>query len=337
MGEVGCFEPLISKRNGNPYLDSRGRDHRVTRRGVINRCITGYASLWCANSSFLDLIYNKQRLGGMMTISKRQVFRYLALALFISFSVAAMSFLTIAHYREFARHSYLFGLLSTFGISAVALTIMAAILEELGFRGFLTTNKYLFVAGSAMFLTYVEGSIFYRFILDTHVAHSPLAIILSYEHVIYFLPENLVLMSLLVLKFGFDLPGLVMRHRGVFVFASSVVFGLAHTTNLWATAVPWYFPLVFVLPQFFFGLLMCRVRLGYNLRSSMILHFCYDFSLLLLGAAVKSTGLNPVVHVGLAAAAVLVICMLYFCGFFFAIAILKRVVGGRRGRLVAVT
>lgn len=271
-----------------------------------------------------------------MTISKEQVFRYLALALFMSVSTAFIGVVSIAHYMQFARHSYLFGLLSKFDVSAVVLTVMAAILEELGFRGFFTRNKYLFVASLSMFLTYVEGSLYYRFITNSHLAHTPIALILSYEHVIYFLPENLLLMSLLVFKFKFDLSGFVMRHKGYFILASSVVFALEHTTNLWAAAVPWYFPLVLVLPQFFFGLLMCRVRLRYNLRSSMILHFCYDFSLLVLDAVVKSTGLNPVVHVGLAVIAVSVMCMFYFCGFFFVVALVKRSVGERRGRVVAV-
>lgn len=200
---------------------------------------------------------------------------------------------------------------------------MAAALEELGFRGFFTKNRHLFIAGFSMFLTYIETSIYYRFIIKLRIAHTPYAIISSYKNAIYFLPENIALLVIILFLFKIDFPNFIMKNKLRFIFISSIFFALAHTTGLWAAAVPWYFPLFFVLPQFCIGLLLGVIRVKYNLISSIFLHFCFDFFLIIVMFTVRSTGFIPVVHTILAISSIFILFVFYACGFFNSIFLIK--------------
>lgn len=251
-----------------------------------------------------------------MTISGKQILSYLTMIYFISFSFAFSGFLLISNYKSYTQHSYLSGLFSRFNFFAVALMFVAPAFEELGFRAFLTKNRYLFIAGFSMFLTYIEASIYYRFITKLKILHTPYAVIVGYEKIIYFMPENIILLLVIIFGFKIDLASFIMKYKYRLVFVSSIFFALSHTTGLWAASVPWYFPIFFVIPQFWAGVLLSLIRMKYNLISSVTVHFCFDFSLLIVISAAKSTGFIPVVHIMFIAFSIITLFGFYACGFF---------------------
>jgi hypothetical protein len=241
----------------------------------------------------------------------------------MSITLAGSGFLLIPNYKIFTKHSYLPGLFSHFNFYAFALMISAAILEELGFRAFFTKSRYLFIIGVSMFLTNIEASIYYRFVTKLKIAYTPHALLSSYVKIIYFLPENMILISIAVIVLNINIPKYIMNHKYYFILISSIFFALSHTTGLWATSVPWYFPLFFVLPQFVGGILLCLIRIKYNLISSIIVHFCFDFSLLIDKSAATYTDFTPVVHNIFLAVSIIALFGFYVFGLFNFIFLLK--------------
>lgn len=260
-----------------------------------------------------------------MIAPKKTLFLFLSLTYFLSFSFPLLGILIVPHYIYYVKHSYLSGLFSGFTIAGLALVLIAPILEEFGFRGFFTKNFYLLVSSFSMFLTFIEGSIFYRFIVPLKVVRTPLLILESYEHIFYFFPENVLIVLIITKILKIDVSKLILNNKYFFVIIESIFFAFAHTTGLWAQPVPWFFPIIFVLPQFCFGLIASYIRINYNLLSSIILHFCYDSFLFLIVSVIKF----PAAHVlHLAAGIISAISLLsfYVFGFFYAVRLGKKMV-----------
>ena len=153
--------------------------------------------------------------------------------------------------------------------SAVAVVLAAPVLEELGFRAFLSTTPKAVFVGLAFFLSYVY------FVVRINTVHVSAAFAIDHFFNVFWtlLPAGII--SLLLYRYARE-PVLTLFHRrGVWVFwISCIVFGAAHAAVYSSHLVWWDF--ILALPQFLIGVGLAYVRVAFGLRWSIATHLAFD-------------------------------------------------------------
>ena len=153
--------------------------------------------------------------------------------------------------------------------SAVAVVLAAPVLEELGFRAFLSTTPKAAFVGLAFFLSYVYSVVR---INTVHVS-ATFAIDHYFNDFWTLLPAGII--SLLLYRYARE-PVLTLfrRHGGWVFWISCIVFGAAHAAVYSSHLVWWDF--ILALPQFLIGVGLAYVRVAFGLRWSIATHLAFD-------------------------------------------------------------
>ena len=153
--------------------------------------------------------------------------------------------------------------------SAVAVVLAAPVLEELGFRAFLSTTPKAVFVGLAFFLSYVYSVVR---INTVHVS-ATFAIDHYFNDFWTLLPAGII--SLLLYRYARE-PVLTLfrRHGGWVFWISCIVFGAAHAAVYSSHLVWWDF--ILALPQFLIGVGLAYVRVAFGLRWSIATHLAFD-------------------------------------------------------------
>ena len=153
--------------------------------------------------------------------------------------------------------------------SAVAVVLAAPVLEELGFRAFLSTTPKAAFVGLAFFLSYVYSVVR---INTVHVS-ATFAIDHYFNDFWTLLPAGII--SLLLYRYARE-PVLTLfrRHGGWVFWISCIMFGAAHAAVYSSHLVWWDF--ILALPQFLIGVGLAYVRVAFGLRWSIATHLAFD-------------------------------------------------------------
>lgn len=152
---------------------------------------------------------------------------------------------------------------------ATVIVLAAPVLEELGFRAFLSTSSKAVFTGLAFFLTYVYFAVH----LNTVHQAGPQLIEHYFDKFWVLLPAAVA--SLLLYWFARAPILRFFRRRGAWVFwVSCIIFGAGHAT-VYSDHLVWW-SLVLTLPQFLIGIGLAYVRVTFGLRWSIATHLAFD-------------------------------------------------------------
>jgi len=189
-----------------------------------------------------------------------------------------------------ARNSFQNYLLTHASWSAAAVVLAAPILEELGFRAFLSTASRAVFVGLAFFLSYVY------FVVRINMVHVSAALAIAHYFAVFWplLPAGII--SLLLYRYAREPVLRLFRRHGVWVFwISCIVFGAAHAAVYSSHLVWWDF--ILALPQFLTGVGLAYVRVAFGLRWSIAAHLTFDplvvFASWLYLATPQASSLHP--------------------------------------------
>ena len=153
--------------------------------------------------------------------------------------------------------------------SAAAVVLAAPILEELGFRAFLSTAPKSVFIGLTLFLSYVY------FAVHMNMAHVPAALAIAHYFAALWplLPAGII--SLLLYRYAREQVLTLFRRHSAWVFwVSCIVFGAAHAA-VYSNHLEWW-GFVLALPQFLIGVGLAYVRVAFGLRWSIATHLAFD-------------------------------------------------------------
>lgn len=163
-----------------------------------------------------------------------------------------------------------------FSVAAVLILLFAPIVEEVGFRAFLSTDPKAVFVGLAFFLGYVYGLVQGS---QRHVTGA-FAVAHYYSHLWVLIPAGVV--SLLLYFYARTPVMQFFKQHGAWVFwVSCAVFGAMHAFDFTNGGLAWW-DFVLVLPQFCLGVGLAYLRVTYGLRWSMLTHWVYDSLLMLM-------------------------------------------------------
>lgn len=154
-------------------------------------------------------------------------------------------------------------------VAAAAVVLGAPILEECGFRAFLSTSPRAVFIGLAVFLSYV-------FLIGRLLFVRPPAAVALRDFFYAFwvlLPAGAL--SLLLYVVARERVLRLFRRHSVWIFwVSCILFGTAHAA-LYSNRLVWW-SVVLVLPQFVVGVGLAYIRVTFGLRWSIATHMAYD-------------------------------------------------------------
>ncbi len=189
-------------------------------------------------------------------------------------------------------------------LPAAAIVLVAPVLEELGYRAFLSTAPRPVFVGLAFFICYTFLA------LRLNFEHP--SVISTIRH--YFdafwalLPATLI--SLLLYRYAREGTLAFFRRNGAGVFwASCLLFGAAHAA-VYSNTPAWW-TLVLALPQFLVGVGLAYIRVAFGLRWSVATHLAFDglivFTAWLYLAAPSGSLGREAIHLAMAALAALIL------------------------------
>lgn len=154
-------------------------------------------------------------------------------------------------------------------VAAAAVVLAAPVLEEFGFRAFLSTAPRMVFVGLAVFFSYL-------FLISRLLFVRPASVTAIHDFFYAFwvlVPAGLL--SLLLYLFARQPVLNLFRRNGAWVFwGSCILFGTAHAA-LYSNTLAWW-SVVLVLPQFVVGVGLAYIRVTFGLRWSIATHMAYD-------------------------------------------------------------
>ncbi len=153
----------------------------------------------------------------------------------------------------------------------LAILLLAPILEELTFRAFLSTNRFLVFLGSGMFVATLGRMVML-------MVHKPETTHLVFSH--YLLGVALLVPLLAAYGVVWWLAGrwimaFFQRFPVPIFWLSCLVFGAAHSFNFETGVQPWL--LLLTLPQISAGVVLGYIRVRHGLRWSIATHMAIDY------------------------------------------------------------
>ncbi len=153
--------------------------------------------------------------------------------------------------------------------AAAAIVLLAPILEELGYRAFLSTAPRPVFVGLAFFICYTYLA------LRLNIAHP--SVVRTIPHYFYafwaLLPAGII--SALLYRFAREPVLAFFRRHGAAVFwTSCLLFGAEHAA-VYSNAPAWW-SVVLALPQFLVGVGLAYIRVAFGLRWSIATHLAFD-------------------------------------------------------------
>ncbi|WP_138994725.1 CPBP family glutamic-type intramembrane protease [Larkinella sp. C7] len=165
----------------------------------------------------------------------------------------------------YATHYKIDDLLKEIGLfyGVILITILMPIFEELAFRLFLKPSGFTIAISVALLLFYFTGDVYYI------------------DGISYYLRILACLIVFLIIR-RFD-KKVVEIYSSVrpsgWIIVSSVIFSLSHLGNFDPINYPvWYLYPIYVLPQFFMGLIASTIRINNGLIWSVLLHILINGS-----------------------------------------------------------
>lgn len=156
---------------------------------------------------------------------------------------------------------------------AVTVLLPSPLLEELGFRAFLSSAPKCVFTGLAFFPCYVFVFIRNNLVRVT-IPTSPAAALTGYLHASWIVLTTAAI-SLLLYRYRRDVVMGLFRRRATWIFwMSCVVFGAGHTV-LYTNGLAWW-GFALVMPQFLAGVGLACIRVSYGLRWSIASHYAFD-------------------------------------------------------------
>lgn len=193
-------------------------------------------------------------------------FRLWCLSILVAFSLAVLTdlILRFTGYKgsNLIDVSIQKNLLSTI----VAAVIVAPILEELIFRGWLGKNR-LVLAGSFFLVLCILG----LFLLPKISLGGLYGIAFGVSYMVMIFVLSLVI--LFSKHFRSNITNFVTNHFRLFFYLSAILFGMAHISNNTMLREFWYLTPLFALPQLWGGLVLGYIRTRFGILYSILTHF----------------------------------------------------------------
>lgn len=152
--------------------------------------------------------------------------------------------------------------------SFFAVCLISPVLEELGFRTFLSKNNKMFLLGVSFFIAICMVKIASVFFPITYL--SGVIIKIGIGVLVFFIFTKFNLKS-------------IFKNRDFYLYSivSSLCFSVFHIGLNFSSNNFWY-SLFSVFPFFISGMIYCRVRIDHGLIYSIVLHSLYNSIIILL-------------------------------------------------------
>jgi hypothetical protein len=186
----------------------------------------------------------------------------------------------------------------------LAILLLAPILEELTFRAFLSTDRFLVFLGSGMFLAALGRII----MLLVGKPETSQMVFSQYLIGVVALVPLLAAYGVVWWLAGRWIMAFFQRFPAPIFWLSCLMFGAAHSLNFEAGAKPWL--ILLTLPQISAGIFLGYIRVRHGLRWSIATHMAIDYSVTLGVWAVVLA--KPILGVRGAAAGGGVMFLLFF-------------------------
>jgi ABC-type proline/glycine betaine transport system permease subunit len=201
------------------------------------------------------------------------VFKLVSLMIFLAFVIGFIAgiFISATGYQQDQNNQVMSSLDSIPGwLSVLFVIVIGPFNEELSFRFFLSTKKWIFLLGSFFYFSFLFVTLAPYFISDNVFVPYTLAVV-----------GGLALIAIvlsIVIKKEF-LANTVTKYLNILVYFSALSFGLIHITNYTDLENYWWIAPLLVLPQLIVGFLLPLVRIRFGFFWSFLTHATYNFTL----------------------------------------------------------